>query len=322
MPEQITIEKEGVVEIIKFHNPPMNFISNLMLKEFHAELTRLKNDDSVRVLVLTGGMENSFITHYDVSELLKFAELGDQTGGTQAGPKFMAWMLKKMNKYAWLEKIVLKAAQNRPESEQGILYWARCLELLDTMPKPIIAAISGLCLGGGCEISLCCDFRFMADGEKYRIGLPETLVGIIPGGTGTHFRLPAIVGEANALEILLTGNMWTAEEALAMGLINKILPQDELMPHVMELANRLGKGAPLTKAAIRKNVRQGSRMSFSDSRWLDLFVTNKAMYSQDAKTGMAKYVETVSEYDHLDLDALLEKSDDLLNGREVEYKGK
>jgi enoyl-CoA hydratase len=322
MPEQITVRKEGVIEIIEFHNPPMNFISNIMLEEFHAELTRLKNDDSVRVLVLTGGMEDSFITHYDVAELLKFAKLGDQTGGREAGSKFVAWMLKSMHKYSWFEGLIIKLLKTRSTAEQGIFYWARCLELLDTMPKPVIAAISGLCLGGGCEISLCCDFRFMADNEKYRIGLPETLVGIIPGGTGTHHRLPAIVGEANALEILLTGNMWTAEQALSMGLINKILPQDQLMPHVMELAERLGRGAPLTKAAIRKNVRQGARMSFSDSRWLDLLVTNSAMYSEDAKAGMAKYTETVSEYDHLDLDALLEKSDDLLDGREVEFKGK
>ncbi len=322
MPEQITIVKEGVVEIIKFHNPPMNFISNLMLEELHAELTRLKNDDSVRVLVLTGGMENSFITHYDVAELLKFSELGDQTGGKEIGSKFLAWMIKNLNKYSWLENFIIKTVKNRSEAEQGVFYWARCLELLDTLPKPVIAAISGLCLGGGCEMSLCCDFRFMADHEKYRIGLPETLVGIIPGGTGTHHRLPAIVGEANALEMLLTGNVFTPAEALSMGLINKVLPQDELMPHVMNLADRLGRGAPLTKAAIRKNVRSGSRMSFQASRWLDLFVTNTAMYTEDAKKGMAKYIDKVAQYDTLDLDVLLEEFDSLLDGREVEFKGK
>lgn len=322
MPEQISVKKEGVVEIISFHNPPMNFISNLMLKEFHAELTRLKNDRSIRVLVLTGGMENSFITHYDVAELLKFAEIGDQTGGIKAGSKFTAWVMKGMQKSPRFEKLVLKLVEKRSEVEQGIVYWARCLDLLDNLPQPVIAAIGGLCLGGGCEISLCCDFRFMADYEKYRIGLPETLVGIIPGGTGTHSRLPRVVGEANALEMLLTGKLYTPREALAMGLVSKVLPQDELMPFVMDFADRLGRGAPLTKTAIRTNVRQGARMSFQESRWLDLFVTGSAMYSDDAKKGMADYVAKVSQYDKLDLDVILEEVKEMLDGKMVEFKGR
>ncbi len=322
MPEQITILKEGVVETIKFHNPPMNFISNLMLQEFHAELTRLNNDDSVRVLVLTGGMEDSFITHYDVSELLKFSRLGDQTRGKEVGSKLVAWMLRNMHKYSWLEGLIIKLVRTRSEAEQGIFYWARCMELLDTLSKPVIAAISGLCLGGGCELSLCCDFRFMAAHKNYRIGLPEVLVGIIPGGTGTHHRLPRIVGEAKALEILLTGNMYTPVEAEHMGLINKVLQQHELMPFVMDFAARLGRGAPLAQAAIRTNVRTASRMSFPDARWLDLHLTNSTLYSEDAREGMARYVETVSEFDELDLEVVLEESASLLDGRRVEFLGK
>jgi len=300
----------------------MNFISNLMLEELHAELLRLKKDDSVRVLVLTGGMKDSFITHYDVSELLKFAEIGDRTGGREAGSKFVVWMLKIMHKHSSFERLMMKLVKSRSDAEQGVFYWARCLELLDTLPKPIIAAISGLCLGGGCEVSLCCDFRFMADHENYRIGLPEVLVGIIPGGTGTHHRLPRVVGEANALEMLLTGKMYTPEEAESIGLLHKVLPQADLMPFVMDLASRLGRGAPLAQAAIRRNVRSGSRMSFPAARWLDLFLTNSAIYSEDAKEAMSKYVEKVSSDDRLELEGLLEDSADLFDGREVEFKGR
>ena len=227
-----------------------------------------------------------------------------------------------MHKYSWLDSLILKFVQTRSEAEQGVIYWARCLELLDTLPKPVIAAITGLCFGGGCEISLCCDFRFMAAHEHYRIGLPEVLVGIIPGGTGTHYRLPRIVGEAKALEMLLTGSMYTPEEAESMGLIHKVMPQAELMPFVMDFAARLGRGAPLAQAAIRKNVRQGSRMSYPAARWLDLFLTNSAMYSEDARKAMANYIERVSTYNELDLKVILEESVNLLDGREVMFKGK
>jgi enoyl-CoA hydratase len=322
MPEQIRVRNEGAVEVIEFANPPMNFITNVMLREFYQELTRVNKDDGVRVLVLTGGVKDSFITHYDVIELLAYARLGDQTRGSRLGLKLMTWAMKKMNDSPRVENMILKGLKNRTPAEQGIFYWSRCIEILDTMPKPVIAALSGLSLGGGCEISLCCDFRFMAKGEHYRIGLPEVLVGIIPGGTGTPLRLPRVVGEARALEMLLTGNLYTPEEAEEMGLIHKALPADELMPYVMELADKLARGAPIAQAAIKKNVRLGSRTSYPESRAIDLAVTNKAMYSDDAVKGMGRYVEMAAQYDSLDLEVVLAATESLRAGREVEYKGK
>lgn len=322
MTEQIKVRREGAVEIIEFCNPPMNFISNVMLKEFYHELVRVRKDDGVRVLVLTGGMKDSFITHYDVAELLSFSQKGDMSGGSKFGARMIAWFSKMMHNHVWFENFVISGLSKRSPEEQGIFYWSRCMELLDTMEKPLIAALSGLSLGGGCEISLCCDFRYMANGENYRIGLPEVLVGIIPGGTGTPLRLPRVVGEAKALEMLLTGTLYTPEEAEAMGLINKALPPDELMPFVMELATRLSRGAPIAQASIKKNVRLGSRMSYPESRALDLLVTNKAMYSDDAKKGMAQYSEKASKYESLDLEVVLAATEDLLTGREVEYKGR
>jgi len=321
MPEQIRIRKEGVVEIIEFCNPPMNYISSVMLNEFYCELVRLKKDRSVRVLVLTGGMKDSFITHYDVSELLDFSELGDMTRGTKLGARMLYWFTRKMNEHAWLENFMRKVLEKRSSAEKGIFFWSRCMELLDTMPKPVIAAISGLSLGGGCEISLCCDFRFMAKGEHYRIGLPEVLVGIIPGSTGTPFRLPRIVGEARALEMLLTGKIYTPEEAEAMGLIHQALEPEALMPTVMELADRLGRGAPIAQASIKKAVRLGSRLSYHQGRGVDMIATNAAIFSNDAKAGMGKFTEKSSRYTSLDLEVVMAATEDLRAGREVEFKG-
>jgi enoyl-CoA hydratase/carnithine racemase len=323
MTNQVNMKKEGVVAVITFCNPPMNFISNQMLKEFYAELKRIKQDSSIRVLVLTGGMKDSFITHYDVSELLKYAQNNKHLAkGGLIGARITMWLSSLIEKHAWLENRIINALSKRPAVDQGIFYWARCMEILDTMPKPIIAAISGLSLGGGCEISLCCDFRFMADNDQYKIGLPEVLVGIIPGGTGTPMRLPRIVGEAKALEMLLTGALYTPKEAEAIGLISKALPADELMPYVMELAHRLGRGAPIAQAALRKSVRKGSRMAFPDAKTLDLYLTNTAMFSEDAEAGMSKYVNITSKFDSLDLDRVMESAESLRNGREVEFKNK
>jgi enoyl-CoA hydratase/carnithine racemase len=323
MANQVNMEKDGAVAIISFCNPPMNFISNQMLKEFYAELKRVKQDPSIRVLVLTGGMKDSFITHYDVSELLEYARNNKNLAkGGMIGARITTWLSGMIEKHTWLENLIINALSKRPAVDQGIFYWARCMELLDTMPKPVIAAISGLSLGGGCEISLCCDFRFMADNDQYKIGLPEVLVGIIPGGTGTPMRLPRIVGEAKALEILLTGALYTPKEAEAMGLIHKALPADELMAYVMELAHRLERGAPIAQAALRKSVRKGSRMAFPDARVLDLYLTNMAMFSEDAEAGMSKYVKITSKFDSLDLDLIMDSAESLRNGREVEFQNK
>jgi len=326
MTEQIKVTKEGAVEIIAFCNPPMNFISNLMLKEFREELIRLRDDNSVRVLVLTGGMKDSFVTHYDVSELVEYSKSAPRPPAALNGfvSRLTVGMLRMAHRHAWVERLLLKLFSKRPPAEEGIIYWVRCMELLDTMPKPIIAAISGMALGGGCEISMCCDFRFMARHPNglYRIGLPEVLVGIIPGGTGTPLRLPRVVGEAKALEMLMTGTLYTPDEAEKMGLIHKALDPDQLMPTVMELAGKLSRGAPIALASIRENVRRGSRLTWPEARVVDMAVTNRAMFSNDAIRGMTRYVEKVAEHDTFDLDVVLDEAKALLDAREVQYEGK
>lgn len=324
MGDKVKVKKEGSVAVIEFSNPPKNFLDNVMLKEFYEELLRVKNDAGIRSIVLTGGMKDSFVTHYDVAELIEYAKT--MNGLPPIVNRIMARVanriLEAANCHAFIDRLIVGSLSKRSPAERGIYFWSRCIKLLDTMPKPIIAAINGLSLGGGCEISMCCDFRFMAKGENYRIGLPEVLVGIIPGGTGTPLRLPRVVGEAKALEMLLTGKLYTPEEALGMGLVHRIMEPEELMPAAMELAQRLARGAPLAIAAIRKNVRQGGRMSFDKGSILDLAVTGTAMSSNDAITGMNAYVDQiVNGYSTLDLEPLLKDAEGLMDNRIVKYKG-
>jgi enoyl-CoA hydratase/carnithine racemase len=325
MPEQIIVTREGPIEIVAFCNPPKNFLSQVMLEEFYEELLRVRDDAGVRVLILTGGLEGSFVTHYDVTELLEYREVTPTPpeGQRPLQSRFGSWLARQTHRRAWLDRFQIKRARKKTAAELSVYFWGRCMELLDTMPKPVIAAISGLCLGGGCELSLCCDFRFMAQGEHYRIGLPEVLVGIIPGGTGTTLRLPRIVGEARALEMLLTGTAYRPEEAEAIGLVHEAVPPEELMPTVMELAERLARGAPLAQAAIRHAVRNGSRRDYREGRVQELLATINAMFADDAQEGMRQYVEDVtSKHETLDLEGMMKDIDDMWAGRVIKFEGK
>jgi len=320
MTEKIKVTRDGAVETITFANPPKNFITNQMLKELYNELIRARQDTSVRVLVLTGGMKDSFISHYDVSELIEYSRRAPKA---RVIGRLMSWFMKKANNHPILDRFLIRSLAMRSPAEQGIYFWARCLDILDSFPKPVIAAINGISLGGGCEIALCCDFRFMAKGKHYRIGLPEVLVGIIPGGTGTPLRLPRVVGEARALEILLTGKLYTPEEAEEMGLINCAVDPDKLLPCVMELARKLARRAPIAVASAKMDVRLGSRLSFPQGRVVDMDAVGATMASEDALTGMSRYVnDLVAKYDGLELERMLQDAEELESGRLIQYQGK
>lgn len=325
MTDQLKISKEGAVRTIAFCNPPQNYITHVMLRELYNQLLKDRADTSVRVLVLTGGLEDTFVTHYDVSELIDFRTVSarkrsDRTNRRLAG--LLSWLFDKVDRWPRLERMAAANMAKRSSGEQSIYYWMRCLQILDSFPKPVIAAINGLALGGGCEIALCCDFRYMADGENYRIGLPEVLLGITPGGTGTPLRLPRIIGEARALEMLLTGRICRSAEAESIGLIHKAVPSADLMPLVMQLAEKLARGAPIAQAAIRRGVRKGSRLSWPQGQVLEMAAAMKAMSSEDASAGMSAYVTHIApQFEGVDLQKRFALYDDLYNGRLTDYRG-
>ena len=297
MPRQIRINFQGAVEIIAFHNPPANLISNVMLMELYDELRRVRDDEAVRVLVLTGALPDTFILHYDVNELLEYAQTAAvrlTEAGYRRAAKAPYWLSRTSDSVSLvdLDKIGRLMTSGSP-AQQGVFHYGRCLHILDTFNKPVVAAINGACMGGGCELSLCCDIRLMAQSEYYRIGLPEVLVGIVPGGAGTTQRLPRIVGEGRALEMLMTGKGYTAEQAEQMGLVHRALKPDQLMPQAMELAERLSRGAPLALSAVRQAVRQGSRLDYHEGRIEEIQATLAIMASDDARLGMKRYLEEV-----------------------------
>ncbi len=325
MAEQLRVRSEGSVRVVEFFNPPQNYITHVMLQELYTQLRKDQADDTVRVLVLTGGIEGAFLTHYSVDELLEYRRATTRKlsgSATHRLALLLSWLSAKADRWPWLDRLAVANVSKRTHGEQGIYYWVRCLQILEKYPKPVIAAINGLAFGGGAEITLCCDFRYMAEEEHNHIGFPEVLLGITPGGTGTPLRLPRIVGEAKALEMLLTGGIYLPAEAKAMGLIHQAVPADKLMPLVMELAQKLARGAPVAQAAIRAAIRQGSRLAWPQGKVLELAGAIRAMNSKDADHGMSTYLNDIaSQIDSVDPERRLTAFEKLYSGRLTEFRG-
>ncbi|MBI4510459.1 MAG: enoyl-CoA hydratase/isomerase family protein [Deltaproteobacteria bacterium] len=322
----VSVTHEGPVAVFSLANPPMNYISSTMLGELYSELLRVRQDPSVRVLVLTGGMKGSFLTHFDIQDSLGHSKQVRKRSPrvTRWLSRMTYWLCRKADSWRWLDRLIIRSLAGKPPAELGAYYWVRCLDILDNLTKPVIAAINGLCLGGGCELSLCCDIRYMARKPEYRIGLPEVLVGILPGGTGTTCRLPRIVGEATALELIMTGKMCTADEAQAMGLIHAALDPEQLIPQALSLAHRMSRASPIAMAEIRNSVRQGNRVSYRQARVMDLAAIQAAMASEDARAGLSWYAqEILARYDRLDPEDLVRRLDAIAaaGGADVEFGG-
>jgi enoyl-CoA hydratase len=159
---------------------------------------------------------------------------------------------------------------------------------IDTFPKPIIAMINGYCLGGGCELALACDIRLASETASF--GQPEINLGIIPGGGGTQ-RLTRLVGEGKAMELILTGDIIDARTALAIGLVNHVVPADQLNARTMDIANRIAEKAPIALALAKEAVKVASRSNLDEGlrREVDLFAL--CFSTEDKDEGVKAFLE-------------------------------
>ena len=196
----VTVERKGGAAVLTYANPPFGTMTGAGAQEMLNLLRPLAAVAAVRAIIITGGVPGIFIRHYDVDEL---NVLGERLAETPPPPQ--------------------PANEPAPRPTTGFL---ALVDLIAEAPKPVVAAINGLCMGGGFELALACDLRIASPGVE-AIGLPETRIGIFPGGGGTQ-RLPRVVGEAKALEIILCGLTYEAEDALRIGLVHEIA-QDPVM---------------------------------------------------------------------------------------------
>ena len=173
-------------------------------------------------------------------------------------------------------------------AQRAIMLERGLFNAVDTFPKPVIAMVNGYCLGGGCELALACDIRIASDTASF--GQPEINLGIIPGGGGTQ-RLTRLVGEGKAMEMILTGEIISAQEAFRLGLANQVVPADQLQTKTMEVANRIAEKSPVALRLAKEAVKAASRSSLDEGlrREVDLFAL--CFSSEDKDEGVGAFLE-------------------------------
>jgi len=172
--------------------------------------------------------------------------------------------------------------------QRAIMLERGLFNAIDTFPKPVIAMVNGYCLGGGCELALACDIRIASENASF--GQPEINLGIIPGGGGTQ-RLPRLIGEGKAMEMILTGEIINAQEAFRCGLVNQVVPADHLEAKTMEIANRIAEKSPIALRLAKEAVKLASRSNLDEGlrREVDLFAL--CFSSEDKDEGVKAFLE-------------------------------
>ncbi len=222
------IDRRDRIAVCTFTRPPRNFMSFAAMTELEGVLQSLKDDTSVHVVVLTGGVDGFFVAHADLDDLTKIGR-GEPIEGDPGS-------------------------------------WGRSLALLESMPQPTVAAINGQAHGGGSEISWACTLRLIA--ESGHMGQPEVLVGIIPGAGGTQ-RLPRLIGNTRAADLILSGRVVHAAEALEFGMVNAVLPDEGFVDHVVEWLQPIGRNTLASLAAAKRAMIEGTRLPFADGLRLE-----------------------------------------------------
>lgn len=246
--EKLVVEKENGVVVAAINNPPANAMGQGVLKDLSQLLDECLEDDSVRVIIITGTGEKLFCAGADISE---FASI-------QAG--------------------------NMPKYNGNDIYFR-----IENYPKVIIAALQGSAYGGGLELACSCHLRIMADNAK--VGLPEVKLGIIPGWGGTQ-RLPRYIGKTRALEMILTGDPITAQEALNYGLINRVAPAGAVVEEAKALAGKLAAGAPIAQREILKAVTKGLEATLEEGVYKIEGAGVAAVFSsEDAREGAMAFFQ-------------------------------
>ncbi|MEX1178631.1 MAG: enoyl-CoA hydratase/isomerase family protein [Nitriliruptor sp.] len=244
---RLEVDAETRVGTLRLERPPMNALSLQVWREIAAAADEATERDDVRALVVTGGPK-VFAAGADIKE-------------------FPTW-----------------TAEEAPRIGAVL---QRSLDTLARVPMVTIAAISGYALGGGCELAMACDFRFVAHNAK--LGQPEILLGIIPGAGGTQ-RLPRLVGLSKAKELIFSGRMVDATEALEIGLADAIHPVDELATAAQEAAARYAAG-PYALGLAKRAIEDGTEQPLDQGLRLETAMFAACFGTEDASTGIASFIE-------------------------------
>jgi len=248
--DNLLVERDGAIAILTINRPTvLNALNAQTVDELRRAMLELKHDASARAIVVTGAGAKSFVAGADINELAVLTP----TGG-----------------------------------REHALTGQHVFDVIENLGKPVIAAINGFALGGGCELAMACTLRIAAD--TARLGQPEIALGLIPGYAGTQ-RLPRLVGKARAMEMMLTGAPITAEDALRIGLVHRVVPAASLMTEARALAAHLAKNAPIAMRYIINAVNKGVEMPFAEACQYEATLFGLVASTDDMREGTAAFLE-------------------------------
>jgi enoyl-CoA hydratase len=248
--ETLLSEKRDGIAFLAINRPEkLNALNQKVMKEIHDCFERLKDDDEVKVVILTGSGEKAFVAGADINELAVQAPIG-----------------------------------GRETSLSG----QRTLDLIENLGKPVIAAVNGFALGGGCELAMACTLRIAS--ENARLGQPEVKLGIIPGYAGTQ-RLPRLVGKGRAMELILTGEAIPAQEAYRIGLVNQVVPLKDLPAAAEALARKMMANGPVALRLAMEAVNHGMEMTEAEGQFLEATLFGLCCTTEDKNEGTRAFLE-------------------------------
>jgi enoyl-CoA hydratase/carnithine racemase len=248
----ISSERDGMVAVVTIDHPPVNALSAPLLEELEEELVALDADEGVRAIVLKGAGERAFVAGADISEFPSLREAApQQNGGSARG-------IQKLG------------------------------HRMDAAHTPFVAAIHGFCLGGGLELAMCCDIRVCS--VDAQLGQPEIKLGLIPGGGGTQ-RLPRLVGLGRALLLNLTGDFVDAATAYEWGLVEKVVPREELLETALGIARTIAARSPVSVAVLRELARTTRDLPLEEGLRREADGFRRCLESEDGAEGVAAFLE-------------------------------
>ena len=244
------------VGVLYFSCPPANGLNLELVNELTTIVNSLKGDvGGIRSLIITSKIENIFIAGADIKMIKSYMD----------GPNLVTDMIHFNSN---LQQVINE---------------------IEWLPFPVIAAINGHAMGGGFELALACDFRFMAKGRA-RIGLPEVNLGLLPGAGGTQ-RISRLIGKSRAKDMIFNSKLYDAEGALTAGLVDQIYEPESLMDKSLEYANRLKERAGISISVVKMCIDQGLEMSVKEGLALEMEGLERLLNTNDAKEGVTAFLE-------------------------------
>ena len=246
----VLYEKKGAIAYVTVNRPKvLNALNTPTWKDLRTAFEDARDDTAIRGVILTGAGNKAFIAGADISELAHVAAF---------------------------------------EAEQSSRFGQEVLDLIENLGKPVIAAVNGFALGGGCETAMACTIRIAVETAKF--GQPEVTLGLVPGGGGTQ-RLPRLVGKGRALQLILSGEMISAQEALRIGLVNEVVPAADLITRAEAILNKIASNAPIAVKFALEAANKGLETSQDEGLLLEASYFGLCAATEDKKEGTSAFLE-------------------------------